>query len=415
MAELSRQETAERAGVGVEVVDRYVSLGLLKPAEGNRFTSGDVRRIGVADTLARAGIPLDGMADVIRRGDASLDYLDSPVYDRFSSLATVTFRQLAERTGLPVELLMVIREAVGAAAPGPDDLVRDDELDIVPLLEIAASEGAGTLATERLLRVIGDSQRRIAESQAGWWRAEIVPAFVARGTKRGDVGDATLDFLQRLNVAYERALAAIQHAHEGRTWTANILEGIESVMTAAGLYSHAARQPAMCFLDITGYTRLTSEQGDAAAAELAVTFSRMVQRTSQQYAGKAVKWLGDGVMFHFAAPGPGVVAALDMLDGAADAGLAPAHVGLHSGPVLFQDGDYYGHTVNLAARIADYARPGEVLVSQAVVDASGDIAAVFTEIGPVELKGVSEALRLHVARRGRATRPGLTRRSGSPR
>lgn len=74
-------------------------------------------------------------------------------------------------------------------------------------------------------------------------------------------------------------------------------------------------------------------------------------------------------------------------------------MGLHSGPVLFQDGDYYGQTVNLAARIADYARPGEVLVSQAVVDASGDVAVVFTEIGPVDLKGVPQAIRLHVARR----------------
>jgi class 3 adenylate cyclase/DNA-binding transcriptional MerR regulator len=399
MADLSRQETAERAGVRIEVVHHYVELGLLKPTEGDRLSNSDVRRIGVVDTLIRAGIPLEGIADVIRRGDYSLNYLDSPLYGRFSGLTTMTFRQLAERTGLPVELLMVIREAVGAAAPGPDDLVREDELEIVPVLEIAASEGAGALANERMLRVMGDSQRRIAESQAGWWRSEIVPAIVAQGTKRGDVGDATLEFLQRLNVAYERALAAIQHAHEHRAWTANILEGIESVMTAAGLYSQTARQPAMCFFDITGYTRLTSEQGDAAAAQLAVTFSRMVQRTSQRYAGKAVKWLGDGVMFYFTDPGPGVVAALEMVEGAAEARLPPAHVGLHSGPVLFQDGDYYGQTVNLAARIADYARPGEVLVSQAVVDASGDVTAVFTEIGPVDLKGVSQAIRLHVARR----------------
>ncbi len=74
-------------------------------------------------------------------------------------------------------------------------------------------------------------------------------------------------------------------------------------------------------------------------------------------------------------------------------------MGLHAGPVLFQEGDYFGQTVNLAARIADYARPGEVLVSQAVVEASEGAPAAFTEIGPVELKGVSVATRLHVARR----------------
>jgi adenylate cyclase len=124
-----------------------------------------------------------------------------------------------------------------------------------------------------------------------------------------------------------------------------------------------------------------------------------VQRTSLQYGGRPVKWLGDGVMFYFRDPGPGVVAALEMVDGVASVGLPPAHVGLHAGPVIFQEGDYYGQTVNMASRIAEYARPGEVLVSQEVVDASEGAGAVFTEIGPVELKGVSGAMRLHSAQR----------------
>ena len=84
----------------------------------------------------------------------------------------------------------------------------------------------------------------------------------------------------------------------------------------------------------------------------------------------------------------------------AEAGLPPAHVGLHAGPVIFQEGDYYGQTVNVAARIAEYARPGEVIVSQAVVEASEGAAVSFAEIGPVELKGVAGAMRLHSAHRG---------------
>jgi adenylate cyclase len=79
--------------------------------------------------------------------------------------------------------------------------------------------------------------------------------------------------------------------------------------------------------------------------------------------------------------------------------LPPAHVGIHAGPVVFQDGDYFGRTVNLASRIADYARPGEVLISQEVVDAAEGGPVTFTEIGPVELKGVPGTLRLHIARR----------------
>jgi adenylate cyclase len=112
-----------------------------------------------------------------------------------------------------------------------------------------------------------------------------------------------------------------------------------------------------------------------------------------------VKWLGDGVMFYFREPAQGVVAALEMLVGVTDAGLPPAHVGLQAGPVVFQEGDYFGRTVNIAARIADYARPGEVLVSQEVVEASAGADVTFREIGPVELKGVAGVLRLHAAHR----------------
>jgi adenylate cyclase len=88
-----------------------------------------------------------------------------------------------------------------------------------------------------------------------------------------------------------------------------------------------------------------------------------------------------------------------MADEVPRAGLPPAHVGLHAGPVVFQDGDYYGSTVNLASRIADYARPGEVLVSGEVKDCWGGDGVRFDEIGPVALKGVREELTLYAASR----------------
>jgi adenylate cyclase len=112
-----------------------------------------------------------------------------------------------------------------------------------------------------------------------------------------------------------------------------------------------------------------------------------------------VKWLGDGVMFYFREPAAAVLAALDMVEVVGRQGLPPAHVGIHAGPVIFQEGDYFGRTVNLAARIGEYARTGEVLVSQEVVDAADRGPVTFTEVGPVELKGVSGPLRLYTARR----------------
>ena len=121
----------------------------------------------------------------------------------------------------------------------------------------------------------------------------------------------------------------------------------------------------------------------------------------RSHGGQPVKWLGDGVMFHFRRPGQAVVAALEMVERTPQAGLPPAHIGLHAGPVVFQDGDYFGRTVNLAARIAGHAGPGQVLVSDQVVAECGDGGVVFEPIGAVPLKGVADPVPLH-----RATRPG---------
>src|SRR4029078_7246668 len=132
--------------------------------------------------------------------------------------------------------------------------------------------------------------------------------------------------------------------------------------------------------------------------------NRLVKRSSVQHGGRPIKWLGDGVMCHFPDPGPGVVAALDMVDGRVGAGLPPAHVGLHAGPIVIQEGDYYGQTVNLAARIADYARPGEVLVSESVMDSTMPSGVAFDDIGNVELKGVAGVVHLAAARRSELAR-----------
>ena len=170
-------------------------------------------------------------------------------------------------------------------------------------------------------------------------------------------------------------------------------------MSQAGIRSRLERLPAMCFLDITGYTRLTQEHGDDAAADLASTVARLVRRSSIQHGGKPVKWLGDGVMFHFREPGPAVLAALDMRDGVATDRLPSAHIGIHAGTVLFQEGDYFGRTVNAASRIADHAGRDQVLVSREVVDAAGVEGVAYDAIGPVELKGLLAPLELYAVRR----------------
>jgi adenylate cyclase len=369
-----------------------VDLGILAPEEPDRFSPGDLRRVLMAKSLEDAGIPLDGLGAAIQRGALSLAFLDAASYERFAALGAETFQQVSDRTGIPLELLMVIREAIGMAQPSPDDRLREDEMLIVPFIELQVAEGFRPAAIERLLRVQGDSTRRITEQEAAWWNSEVIEPALAAG--KGPEGISNADLADRNAPLSEQAVLAMYHAQQARAWTANIIEGFEVLMTKAGIHSRLERLPAICFLDITGYTRLTQERGDDAAADLASTLARLVQRSSVQHGGRPIKWLGDGVMFYFADPGRGVRAALEMVDGLVAAGLPPAHVGPDAGPVLFQEGDYFGQTVNVSARIAEYARQGEVLVSQAVADASQEEGIAFGDIGPVELKGISGTVHL---------------------
>lgn len=391
------EEAAARGGVDADELRQLVALGIITASSGGRFSSGDVRRVSLVHSIAAAGIPLDGLGAAVRSGKVSLDFLDAPAFERFSALSDITFAEFSERTGVPIELLMLIREAAGSPAPVPDDRIREDELPYTEFMKLQVGAGFRSAAIQQMLRVDGDSLRRMAETQSAMWESEVVAPAMEVGKRPDEI--LGVDFGDRMSALAERAVIGMYHLQQTQAWTVSIIAGLEMMLEAAGLHSRLEHPPAMCFLDITGYTRLTQERGDTAAADLAEQLGRLVQRTSVKYGGRPVKWLGDGVMLFFPNPGPGVVAALEMVAGVADAKLPPAHVGLHVGPVIFQEGDYYGQTVNVASRIADYARPGEVLVSQEVVDASGKAEVAFREIGPVELKGLSGAIQLHAASR----------------
>jgi adenylate cyclase len=395
----TRQEVAQRAGVDPEYLDRLVELGILTPAAGDAFSPGDVLRARWLQSLERAGVPLEGLAAAVRDGVLSFSFLDVGAYDRFAGLSGTTFQELSAQTGIPLELLLVVRETFGFAEPRPEDTVHHNELSVVPLLQLQLSEGFQPVVIERWLRVYGDSLRRIAEAEAGWWNSEVEMALVASGMTEGEMLQAQADLGSQMTPLIEEVLLAIYHGQQEHTWSQVFVEHVESALEAAGLYSRLERPPAMCFLDLTGYTRLTEERGDEAAAELAARLAGLVRRSALEHDGTPVKWLGDGVMFYFREPGAAVVAAVEMVEVVGRQGLPPAHVGIHAGPVVVQDGDYFGRTVNLAARMAEYARPGEVVVSQEVVDATQGGPVTFTEIGPVELKGVPGTLRLYTARR----------------
>ena len=394
----TRVEVAARAGVEPAFVDRLCELAILH-AESDDFTEGDVRRARILHGLVDAGIPIEAIGKGMAKGVIDLGFVDDPAYALFTGLTGETFAEVSERTGIPFEVLSAMREAAGAPSPSRQDQLRGLEADAIPAIQLQLEFGFKPQAIERALRAWGDSLRRMADVESALWASEVMAPLFASGGGLADIGARTAKFSNALQPLTARQIIALYQGQQSHAWLKNFFEGFEMGLAQAGLYDPVEHPPAICFLDLSGYTRLTDERGDAAAADLAGRLSRLVSRTSAQHGGKPIKWLGDGVMFHFRDPGPGVLAALEMVEGAVEAELPPAHVGLHAGPVLFQEGDYFGRTVNIASRIADYARRGEVLVTDDVVAASDVHGVEFESIGPVDLKGLTEAIPLHVAHR----------------
>ncbi len=406
MSRISEHEVAERAGVDLAYVARLTDVGALAPAEDGTFRDGDARRARLYRALERSGLPLDALVQAVERGELAFDFLDLSVYDRFSRLSPRTFRDVSSEEDIPLELLLLVREAVGLAQPDPDDQVREDELQVVPLIKLQLARGFDPEVVRRSLRLYGEALRRITEAEADWWRSEILLPALASGMNAAEMLQVQAELGEEFSPLIEQMLLAIYRANQEHTWNEILIAEVEDALDRAGLRSRIRTTPAIGFLDLADYTRLTEERGDQAAAEVAERLVPLVQRPAERHDGKVVKWLGDGVMLHFGDPRDAVAAALEMLESISAAGLPSAHVGLHTGPVVFQGGDYFGRTVNVAARITEKAKPGQLLVSRDIADRVPSHGIVFEPIGAVELKGVSEPVALYSVRQLPADAPG---------
>jgi adenylate cyclase len=283
-----------------------------------------------------------------------------------------------------------------------EELIREDELAVVPLLQLGLSSGfLDQLWSTRLGRGYQEGLGLVARVEREVWQARFMApmqeagagpqAAMERAAQRG----ADINFTPLV----DRALMAAYRRQQELAWIEQLVEDIEAALDDTGVLGRPERVPAMCFLDLVGYTRLTEEQGDQAAADLAGRLAVLVGRSAREHGGVPVKWLGDGVMVHFREPAGAVLAALQLVEELPQAGLPPAHVGVAAGPVVVQGGDYFGRTVNLAARIAAYASASRVLVSERVAERVPPQGVSFVELGRVQLAGIAHPVRLLEARR----------------
>jgi class 3 adenylate cyclase len=128
------------------------------------------------------------------------------------------------------------------------------------------------------------------------------------------------------------------------------------------------------FADISGYSLLTEREGDEAAAEMAPRLVIKAMDLASGYRAEVVKCVGDAVMVRSSDAAETIRLGLDLLDACAeDPSLPPLHIGLHTGPAVERAGDWWGATVNIAARVAAAADTGQLLITRATWLAAGEM------------------------------------------
>ncbi|HEY7283422.1 MAG TPA: adenylate/guanylate cyclase domain-containing protein [Actinomycetota bacterium] len=400
MPGLSAAELATRVGVSAEHVEELRDAGVLAAGADPDapYELADTNRIVLADSLVASGIPLDDIRAAVADGRVSFGFIGDLFTEPVDYLPGTTMAEFVTANGVSMELVRQVHARFGLPQPQDDDPIRADEARYMPLAALALGAGFDDTALAHFSRVMGENLRRLAEAQVHFYSTSIVGGMIEAGVPPLKAWELSTVPGKEMRPLFRELLLWVYERHQETSILEDVITHMENVLRGETPDRGRVRNQAISFLDLSGFTRLTEERGDEVAAELAAALADLVQDASRPHGGRPVKLLGDGVMFHFPEAAPAVACALELVERAPAEGLPPAHVGVSVGPVVVRDGDYFGRTVNVAARVADKAGPHEVFVTGEVVGAAAG-AATFTEVGPFELKGIAEPLVLHRAER----------------
>jgi adenylate cyclase len=393
-------ELAERSGVSIEDIRELVNLGILEPENG-RFSRRDLMRARVVPNLAAKGIGVEAIGTALASGHLTLGYLESA--GRRFPRSNWTFSDLGRELGIPVNRLQMLYVTLGLPRPQEDEFVREEDLPVLRALSALFAAGVGDGEVLRAVRVWGDSIRRVARFHTHFFHNTIEQPFRARGLRDNEAFEAAnREVSVRMDDSSEQMLAWLYRRHEETFLLEHEFEHVETALEEAGVRPRSPRGiEAAAFADLSGYTKLTEEAGDEVAAHVSITLAQLVNEVATGHRGEVVKMLGDGVHFHFRDPNDAVMASLDIVETVVPRGLPPAHIGVNAGPMIYEEGDYFGRTVNIAARIAAQASANQVFVGEDLVRDAEPRGFTVHEVGPFDLKGIARQVTLYRAERDR--------------
>lgn len=149
------------------------------------------------------------------------------------------------------------------------------------------------------------------------------------------------------------------------------------------------------FVDLAGFTALTEVHGDEVAVDMLDAFVATAEDGVRSAGAELVKSIGDAVMVAADTPAAAIRAVQHVFEASyATDSFPEPRAGLHHGPVIARNADYFGATVNLAARVASKAGSGQAFATASLVAAAGELGLDVVQLGPYELRNVLEPVEL---------------------
>lgn len=334
-------------------------------------------RRALVEYLAALGATTERLID-------TKDRLEGVGADLLLSTGPHTGEDLAARCGRTWEEMAENLRQAGIDAGDPAQRRFDDaDLDLWSILADSARDSFGA-AGDEILRVLGASMARIAEAGVASFVQDVEAELDSRGASNLDLAKASTD-TAAIALAVGPLLGALLRHH---LWTAISRQRRQSSADS----SRAIQRAAVGFVDLVGFTPLSRSLSPGDLVSLLNDFDACAHECITVHGGRVVKHLGDAVMFISDDATSACQQADRFMEAFADRAGTKPRGGVAAGDVLFRHGDYYGPVVNLAARLADQAVPGELLVDDVTAREAPDLT--FEPGGRRELKGFDEPVRV---------------------
>ena len=387
---LSPDEFAELVGLSRDKVETYRSLGLLDPEGDGLLDDVDLVRLGIVRHFVDQGdYDAQGLAAAIRDGRVE------PMYggQLFEAASPLRLEDAAAQAGLEPDQLQQLMAALGFHWT----TVRDSDVAIFEILRAARDAGLPWEAILGMTRVLGDSLRRIADSEIRMVHVYIHERLMAEG--------ASEDEVDQLIFGIEQNLAPLMDPMLQRLHREYLLEaGIEDAFfhlaaSERGANALGSVETTIAFVDIASFTALAETSGDETAVQVLDRIDVIVRPLLVEHHGKLVKQVGDGFMLAFREPANAVrFAVATQVELARDPDLPAIRVGINTGAALYRTGDYLGGAVNVASRVVNSAMAGQILMTEPVAKAASNEGIPVEEVGVRMMRGVDDPLALYRVR-----------------